>query len=100
MILYLVYDKKSNSCSAPVIADSYEDALSALHTLNPDNISDLIIHPLTNLHSFLDLFLLDINLSKHLPDFLSSRSDDSSESSTLQPTGASLIPPEGYELSN
>lgn len=89
MILYLVYDLKNNSCTSPAIAENFNEAQLALKAINPENLSDLVIHELTTLHSLYDLFLLEINENKSLPDFLTSRSDSVTPESTQQPEGAS-----------
>jgi len=73
MILYLVYDKKQQRVSSPLLVNSFESALGSMKELNPENIEDLEIHQLCELQSSLDLFLLDINSSKSLPDFLTQK---------------------------
>ncbi|UOF78628.1 hypothetical protein [Microviridae sp.] len=83
MILYLVYDKKNNSATAPAIAPSFEEAQRALKQIYPENIDDLVIHELIKLNSFYDLFLITLDENKPLPDFIL-RSDDVTPSSTLQ----------------
>lgn len=44
MILYLVYDKKNNTCTSPTVAHTFLDAQEALKEINPENLSDLILH--------------------------------------------------------
>lgn len=74
MLLYLVVDTKNHSVTAPAIAMDLQEAETALKTINPENLEDLKIHPLTTFISLYDLFLLDINHNKSLPDFLNNRS--------------------------
>lgn len=91
MILYLVYDSKNQSCTAPAIATDFNEAEQALLSINPENIDDLHIHVLTQLHSFLDLFLLDVNVEKPLPNFILQKSTPAIEDNgvTQQPEGVS-----------
>lgn len=70
MLLYLVYDKDKKTLSAPLLAPTQEIAENALKELNPENLSSLIIHPLSNLKQPLDLFLLSIDETISLPDFV------------------------------
>lgn len=77
MLLYLVYDTKNETVSYPLTAPSLEIAQASLYKLNPQNISDLIIHPLLTLNHPLDLFLLSIDTNKPLPSYIH-RSGDSS----------------------
>ena len=70
MLLYLVFDRKQSTVSTPLLAPSLECAQRALEELNPENLSDLILHPLFTLDSPLDLFLLGINDKTILPPFL------------------------------
>jgi hypothetical protein len=92
MLLYLVYDKKQKTLSTPLLAPTLEIAQNSLNQLNPENLSDLIIYPLQNLNSPLDLFLLAIDEQKALPDFIIPRdnslelSEDTSEARELSTT--------------
>lgn len=70
MLLYLVYDKDKKTLSAPLLAPTQEIAENALKELNPENLSSLIIHPLITLNSPIDLFLLSIDETISLPDFV------------------------------
>lgn len=70
MLLYLVYDKDQKTLSTPLLAPTLEIALSSLKELNPENLNSLIIHPLQTLNSPLDLFLLSIDETINLPDFI------------------------------
>lgn len=70
MLLYLVYDKDQKTLSAPLLAPTQEIAENALRELNPENLSSLIIHPLITLNNPLDLFLLSIDETISLPDFV------------------------------
>jgi len=73
MILYLVYDKKQQRVSSPLLVNSLESALGSMKELNPENIEDLELYELCELQSSLDLFLLDINTTRTLPDFLTKK---------------------------
>lgn len=84
MLLFIVYDKSSNKCTAPAIAEDISEATEALKLINPENINDLIIHPLCNLTSLYDLFLLTIDENLSLPDFILNRSVESTLSPTQQ----------------
>lgn len=88
-ILYVVYDKSKKTLSQPLIGPSLEVATDSLNLLNPENLSDLIIHPILTLNSNLDLFLLSIDPTKSLPDFIIDKSGEVTSSPTQQPTGAS-----------
>lgn len=88
MILYLVYDKKNNTCTSPTVVHTFLDAQEALKEINPENLSDLILHEICTINSIYDFFLLSPNENKNLPDFLINRSDDSSATSTQQAEGA------------
>ena len=70
MLLYLVYDKDQKTLSTPLLAPTLDIALSSLKELNPENLNSLIIHPLQTLNSPLDLFLLSIDETINLPDFI------------------------------
>lgn len=70
MLLYVVFDKVKRTLSTPLLAPSLEIADSSLKELNPENLSDLIIHPLQTLNNPLDLFLLRTDDSIELPDFI------------------------------
>lgn len=70
MLLYLVYDTDQKTLSTPLLAPSLEIAQASLQELNPENLSSLIIHPLSTLTSPLDLFLISIDETKFLPDFI------------------------------
>lgn len=70
MLLYLVYDKDQKTLSTPLLAPTQEIAQTSLNQLNPENLQSLIIYPLATLNSYLDLFLLNIDETKPLPDFL------------------------------
>lgn len=70
MLLYIVYDKDKKTLSAPLLAPTQEIAENALKELNPENLSSLIIHPLISLNSPIDLFLLSIDETISLPDFV------------------------------
>lgn len=70
MLLYLVYDKDKKTLSAPLLAPTQEIAENALKDLNPENLSSLIIHPLITLNNPIDLFLLSIDETISLPDFV------------------------------
>lgn len=78
MLLYLVYDKVQRTVSTPLLAPTLEIAQTALKQLNPENLNNLIIHPLSDLKNVLDLFLLNLDENKTLPEFLITKSDDSS----------------------
>jgi len=78
MLLYVVYDKDQKTLSTPLLAPTLEIAQNSLNTLNPENLTSLIIHPLAILSSPLDLFLISVDDTKSLPDFLLNSSDDSS----------------------
>ena len=84
MLLYLVYDSTAKTVSYPLTAPNAETAYQALQELNPENLSDLIIHPLLTLNSPLDLFLLSLDENKTLPAFLINRSDSVTPESTQQ----------------
>jgi len=70
MLLYLVFDKNKKTVSTPLLAPSLEIAQTSLNQLNPENLNDLIIHPIKVLSSPLDLFLLNIDETLSLPDFI------------------------------
>ncbi|KIM02874.1 MAG: hypothetical protein KU29_13690 [Sulfurovum sp. FS06-10] len=84
MLLYLVYDTVLKTLSTPLIAPSLEIAQSSLKELNPENLSDLQLHPLTKLNNPLDLFLLTLDTNIPLPDFLTNASKSSLEHSTSE----------------
>jgi len=58
MILYTVYDKSKHTFSYPLVAPDAATAESALKTINPENLSDLIILIITTLTSLADLLCL------------------------------------------
>jgi len=89
MILYLVCDLKNQTSTAPAVADSLELAQDALKEINPENLDDLHIHILAELSTFLDLFLLDVNPEKKLPEFLFNRTAEVTPSASHQPEGGS-----------
>lgn len=70
MLLYVVYDKDQKTLSTPLLAPTQEIAQNSLNTLNPENLNSLIIYPLAILNSPLDLFLISIDETKSLPEFL------------------------------
>lgn len=70
MLLYLVYDTQEKTVSTPLLAPTQEIAQDALNQLNPENLSNLIIHPLAILNSPLDLFLLSLDENLNLPNYL------------------------------
>ena len=74
MLLYLVYDKDKKTLSTPLLAPTLEIAQLSLKELNPENLNSLILHPLQILNSPLDLFLLSIDETINLPDFILSNS--------------------------
>lgn len=78
MQLYLVYDKDQKTLSNPLLAPTLQIAQDSLNQLNPENLQSLIIYPLAILNNPLDLFLLSIDETKSLPDFLISSSTDCS----------------------
>lgn len=102
MLLYLVYDKKNNTTTAPALAQDLNEVKAALREVNPENSNDLVIHELCYLSSFLDLFFLDLDQNKQLPSYVLSniRSAEVTPSATHQAESAVVIPPEDYELSN
>lgn len=85
MLLYLVYDKEKKTLSTPLLAPTLEIAQNSLNQINPENLTSLIIHPLAILNNPLDLFLLNVDASIPLPDFIIPRdisagnSEDTSE---------------------
>nr|QJB19041.1 MAG: hypothetical protein [Microvirus sp.] len=101
MLLYLVVNLVDQSITPPALGESLEQVKQALKQINPENISDLHIHPLLTINDPLDFFLISLDSEKKLPDFILNRSADVTSSATQQPEGASsLIPPENYELGN
>ena len=88
MILYLVYDKKNNTCTHPALAIDVAEATQALHQINPENLSDLIIYPICTINSIYDFFILSPDQNKKLPEFLITRSDSVTPESTQQAGGA------------
>lgn len=76
MLLYLVFDTQTQRVTPPILANDLEEAYQALKQINPENLSNLIIHPLLNINDSLDLFLLSIDSNKELPAFLTTRSGD------------------------
>lgn len=76
MLLYIVYDKTQRTLTTPLLAPSLEIAQNSLQELNPENLNDLILHPLATLNSVLDIFLITLDENKELPSFLTNTSDD------------------------
>jgi len=74
MVLYLIYDSTAKTVTHPMVAHSLQIAQNALNELNPENLNDLHIHILTELNDLLDLFLLNIDENKTLPEFIINRS--------------------------
>lgn len=91
-ILYLVYDKKNNTCTPPAFAESLAQAEAALSEINPENISDLIIHPLLTISNIYDFFLLSIDTTKSLPDFIF-QSNSSGDHIAEQPSDSAVADP-------
>jgi len=77
MLLYLVYDKDKKTVTTPLLAPTLEIAEISLRELNPENLTSLILYPLFDLNSPLDLFLLAINEEKPLPNFIIARENSS-----------------------
>lgn len=91
MLLYLVYDKDQKTLSTPLLAPTQEIAQTSLNQLNPENLTSLIIYPLAILNNPLDLFLLNIDENKSLPEFLTNTSDDNIVEDTSEARESSTL---------
>lgn len=93
-LLFIVFDKSNHTCTPPAYADSLAQAEAALSEINPENLSDLIIHPLLYINSIYDFFLLSLDTTKPLPHFLTSQTNTSDGTLAVEDTS------EARELSN